>query len=367
MIAIVCDTTYQLMCGIFLAQHLNKEEKLVLFLNQVWQKTTRNFNIDTKDKKIERVYYYSQKNMDPFHLLTSLYNPEKMLKSLDNYDFSLNFSAVIAPRTGWLATYLISYLQKKGCNTEMYLIEEGLGEYNAHMPETRFTKAAHKLHKKCHTDKIFEAYFTAPEIYSFKTYFPVKKLPAEYDTQLFDFIIRMFKAEDDLKELNKYSFILLNQTTNWNEFDQAYYTEEEKMAYLTAETLKRKDYVIKLHPRVQDFFIKDVPSIYSQCPFELFAAKEDMENRAIISTISTAMLTPKLLFDKEPFLICTYKIVEDIIKGAMATEKMHEYNINNIKKVCSLYRDQSRIFVPSTYSEFEECLREVSSRIPCKL
>jgi|GEM_PF-4016371 len=365
MIAIVCDTTYQLMNAIFLADHLDKNGKLVLFLNQAWQKTTRKFDLDNMDGRIHRIYYYSQKQMGALHLFTSLYHPEKMLASLDGYDSTLGFSAVIAPRTGWIATYLMDYLQQKSGGAKLFLIEEGLGEYNTRMAETRFTKMAHRLKKKCHTDMVEKAYFTAPEIYPFETGFPIEKLPADLsNTGLVDFMIRLFKAEDDIASLRPYKFILLNQTSNWGDFDAPYRTEEEKMAAFIANVIKRDDYAVKLHPRAEHFNVEGVPCLYTQCPFELFAAKVNMEERVMISTLSTAMLTPKLMFDEEPYLVFTYRLAEDVVRAAAGSEEVHQNNIRAVKNACALYRNQDRLFFPATYDEFGEQLKEISRRVP---
>lgn len=363
MIALVVDTVYQLMSGIYLSDSLNKKEDIVLFLNKAWQQTKRGFDLKKDNKNIKAIYFYGEEHMKPMHLLTSLMSPKKMLKSIDGYDFSLNIDTIIAPRTGWFATYLYKYLTKEGKTSKMLLIEEGLGEYNEKMPETRFTAMVHKLRSTCHTDHIDEAYFAAPTLYPYDTDFPIKKLYCDFTSTVTDSLISTFKAEDDIEKLRQYNYLYLSQTCGMGEFEQPYREAEEKMAACIKNTLHRDDFAIKMHPRNDHFESDGVPCIYSQCPFELYAAKEDMDKKVLISTFSTAMLTPKFLFDKEPYLIFTYLLADDILRAFSPTVEKHENNIAFIKNGAALYKNKDRVFFPRNYDEFEEVLKTVSKFI----
>ena len=108
------------------------------------------------------------------------------------------------------------------------------------------------------------------------------------------------------------------------------------------------DSVCKPHPR-STIEIKSPIKIYSdiQIPIEiLYMDMNDLEDRIIVSVFSTASFTPMLMFGKSPILILLYKMFLD-------KERVIEYDkfLNKIKLVYA-----SKIYTPSTISEFEECL-----------
>ena len=74
---------------------------------------------------------------------------------------------------------------------------------------------------------------------------------------------------------------------------------------------------------------------------------KDMDEKLIISVHSTACLTPKILFDKEPYVILLYKLVirHDWYYFGMM-EKV-------IKAFTESYRDPAKVMIPETMEEYE--------------
>lgn len=110
-----------------------------------------------------------------------------------------------------------------------------------------------------------------------------------------------------------------------------------------------KDLIIKKHPR-------DKREPKSNCeyyqfpdiPFEVICANSDVGNKVLICSSSTAVLTPKLLFDLEPRVIFLYHIT-----GGVTNNSKRDDFISGIK---ALYHNKDRIMIPNTEEEFENVL-----------
>jgi hypothetical protein len=78
--------------------------------------------------------------------------------------------------------------------------------------------------------------------------------------------------------------------------------------------------------------------------------------------MSTAMLTPKLLFGKEPFLIFTYKMLLGPIRAHVGDEAHFNRYLDFLNNFIAAYSDPSRCAVPESIEELEEALSVFSRR-----
>ena len=84
--------------------------------------------------------------------------------------------------------------------------------------------------------------------------------------------------------------------------------------------------------------------------WELMISQMDMEQIALVGTYSTAQITPKLLYGKEPRLIFTYKLA-----NSLSAETMSRFDVL-VNEVCESYSNKDRIMVPKTVDELRECM-----------
>ncbi len=78
---------------------------------------------------------------------------------------------------------------------------------------------------------------------------------------------------------------------------------------------------------------------------------KDVEDKLIISVHSTACLTPKILFDKEPYVILLYRMV---IRHDWPYYAMMEKVVDAF---VGKHRDPEKVMRPETIEEYEECLK----------
>lgn len=359
MIALVCDTPYQMVSAVFLANHLFREQKLVFFLNQLWDRTSRQFDIRARDDRVYKILYYGREQMKTHMLLLGLADPLGMLRRLEGYGEDMVFDAVIASRTTWMATYLYNYCIRRNPDIKMYLIEEGAGEYTGPMCDTRFTRACRMLRRKTHCDHIDAAYFSAPALYTHQTNFPVYRLPGP-DAESIRLLGRIFDADSEMGKITPYTYILLDEAFHIDE--SRFSCSQDSVIRWTEETLDPGEVVVKMHPRTDALNAGGIAAVYSKAPFELLPAHADMNRRVLVSAISTAMLTPKLLYGQEPYLVFTYHLLKETLASVLSEEAVKNVTAL-IEGVRGMYANRNKTFAPRTQEEYKAVLRTIDTEL----
>ena len=107
--------------------------------------------------------------------------------------------------------------------------------------------------------------------------------------------------------------------------------------------------VIRRHPRqaeidTSEYVVDNISNMW-----ELECDKQITDDSILVSVCSTAQFTPKILYNKEPYLIFVYKIVleaNDIERNAVDNME------NLINKLKNSYKNPEKIFVPETFEDF---------------
>ncbi len=109
--------------------------------------------------------------------------------------------------------------------------------------------------------------------------------------------------------------------------------------------------IIKRHPR--DTTNKEENIKYysdNQIPFECICMNMDSDEKVLISTQSTAVITPKILLGQEPCVLLLYKLVE--------FQKQMTDTWDAIFNCCrQSYSDPKRFMIPKTVEELDDCLK----------
>ena len=127
----------------------------------------------------------------------------------------------------------------------------------------------------------------------------------------------------------------------------------DKCYSIVAEHIGYQDVILKPHPRSTEECLCGAPQYtYPEIPMEvLYAEMSELEKRILVSFVSTAVFTPKILFDAEPFVICLHRIVKD---------NRISSNFESIfEKFRKLYNDPLRVMAPGSLEELETCLQMI--------
>lgn len=125
------------------------------------------------------------------------------------------------------------------------------------------------------------------------------------------------------------------------------------------ELKKYEDDVIYIpHPRYKERQINSFNKIESNKFWELnISIIKDIENKCFITMHSTAAFSPKIVLNKEPFLILTLNMIQD------EKNKIGLNEVNKIvERISKEYKDQSKIMLPKNEKELRACIETYLSK-----
>ncbi len=128
-----------------------------------------------------------------------------------------------------------------------------------------------------------------------------------------------------------------------------------KMADYIVSQFGRENTVVKMHPRTVDIpYGQNIPVYKAKCPFEILMSTIDIENKILVSLISTASMNPKLILDAEPTVIFAAKIA-----GHDKSEAEIEETLKIVTRIKSIYRNPEKIMIPETMEDFENMVKKL--------
>lgn len=105
--------------------------------------------------------------------------------------------------------------------------------------------------------------------------------------------------------------------------------------------------ILKSHPRSKISYQPDLKKYGNQSiPSEVILMNGDFDKKILVSTASSACITPKILFDKEPVVIFLYRLMSDY---RTINTKEDEF----LQRFRWTYRQPERFFIPNDKYEFQ--------------
>lgn len=109
--------------------------------------------------------------------------------------------------------------------------------------------------------------------------------------------------------------------------------------------------VVRMHPRDLDYnYYSEFQIDYGQDFWELSVLNHDTDNMVLLGSYSSAQVTPKLLFDKEPASVFLF-----MLNDYMSEERKRQLN-DKVEELRCMYRDPEKIIVPNNIDELNDVL-----------
>lgn len=290
-------------------------------------------------KNLHSVYVYLHPKKSLKNFFTDLLEWE-YFTSKDRYDL------IMAPTP----SFFLQCIEKLNQGASLDYYEDGLGSYLGD-----FNKESASIERKLFS-KIFKVGYNVLPVRTLYVYNPsiCKSTVAKTIKQLPIVSISFLNKVGFLFEKSSYK-----NTVHYIWFTQITLTGTDKD---TLKILKEisQDVMIRMHPKDRNigfykeygFDIDDGSNLW-----EYIIGKTDIENTVLISASSTAMMTPKLLYDKEPYIIFTYKLY-GIIDGVITDVDIIKIDYV-IRQIRNLYRKKNRVLVPSSIEELRDMIKEL--------
>lgn len=123
------------------------------------------------------------------------------------------------------------------------------------------------------------------------------------------------------------------------------------------EILNSKNYYIKFHPNSdRKLYGEKAEALKIEDAFEVINLNQDMSDKILISIASSACITPKLIFNEEPYIVFLYKLSKETLEYAPNFDEF-------IQKIVELYDSPEKIFIPTTVEEYFEILHKFKEQL----
>ena len=200
-----------------------------------------------------------------------------------------------------------------------------------------------------------------PEAMLVNKQFPVYRIPAVSlkEKELFN---RIFAYDGEADFYKNKDFVYL---------DQAYKKQlnididNGKLLAQVCRIVDESQITLRLHPtRMPDDqeysgnSIEIAPA--DNIPWEVLLLNMDLKNKVFISINSTACITPKMVFDQEPFVILLYELVPECMTFY---EDRGEAMKMFFAKIRSSYRNPEHFYIPKTFDELHGILASIRKKI----
>ena len=251
------------------------------------------------------------------------------------------------------------YYIKKDYDTEFVLFDEGAGSYDGHFEKVKFTDRLIRtiLFGEKADNRNLKLYLYQPELYFdyIDNKYRLYKIPAvdEMDVanietykDLFGDISGSNRRKciffDSLREEICFSEYALNKLADWFE--------------LIESIIGEKNLYIKSHPRAYGRYPHKCEEYSTNSPMEVNYMSMDLDKMCLVSLLSTAVTTPKMIYDKEPYVVLLCNVDHNVYKPR---EKL----LGFYKKIKGLYKDPSRFMIPENEEELKDCLDVLAEKL----
>lgn len=236
--------------------------------------------------------------------------------------------------------------------------EDGLGTYSAQSHELNSSRLRRMVNTVLGWDSFKPSnttmMVTHPELFELPkrlNLVPIKKMPSvvgsENNRIMF---LDVFDAHEE--DIIKERVILFDVTRGIYDNDLDVDTKMLDESYqMVVDMFSCNNVVCKPHPRsIVKTKVAVKEYVKTGIPVEiLYAGMSDLEERVLIGTFSTALFTPKMMFDKEPTIVCLYKMVWP------SNQKIPPV----FEKLCKMYKHKDRIFAPENLNELNTYLSRI--------
>lgn len=271
-----------------------------------------------------------------------------------NYDEIVFFS-----NDHLMAASLIRLVLKKNATTDFALGEDGVGSYfsDLHIPNARVKLVLRLFGRERYLEKISSQYVYQPELMVRKNNLTLRRIPLpDFSGGIPTVYKNIFGVVEGAAYPYKEKAIYLQQPFMEVGLSDEFESEEAVLDLL-ADFFDKDNFLVKLHSRSKPERYEQYRHIKDDTLWEYIWCEESLENKLLITPISTAALSPKMLLGKEPVIIFTYRLFENLLTENPAYKDMLDF----VLRFKSCYTNKDRIFIPQNLQELREILESLNS------
>lgn len=287
-----------------------------------------------------------QGNFHVLKLIKDIIFPSSFIKKSYGFDkghFYNKYDVISVPKFN----RIVAAIWQQNKKARLQIHEDGLGTYIIELNNSLMPKTYSLLYKRFNFGRDFESidkiYLNCKELYKGNKKSLIQNIPLinnDLKNELLSIFKKYSKNESNDKNIYWLSQILstVNQDSDLDELLKWLQNYKKEVVYCP-------------HPRNR---IKNIYNFNESVKEQIWELKilntKNFDSKCLISSHSTALLTPYMLYGVEPYLIFTYKIVDNSI-----IPNIDKFDLI-VKQMKKLYKDSNKIMVPQTVDEFKECV-----------
>lgn len=260
-----------------------------------------------------------------------------------------------------IKTIMQNVLLKRNPQMKKVIFEDGMGTYNKNSHPFQATKVKHFAEKILgwNLDIPGSTYMMAyvPELVELPNTLQdcrIVEMPRlEFSNENVENLEAIFSISADSRISNKYIIFdtLRAPAFHWDENKN---TLLDRCYEMVVEYAGENQVICKPHPRSTVSSNAKV-KIYTdqEIPMEiLYASMDNLNERILVTYTSTAVFTPKILFDEEPVVICLHNLFPEISESKIFQEIYVKFK--------GIYRNQNKVVAPSSLEELKKILEKIA-------
>lgn len=358
MFAGVCWTPFQIMNTLNYKYNFAPDKKLDIYICNKFHGAREIAQKLAQCRECENVYFVENIDYDNLQgikkqlsILSGLVFPRHIINKYVTGQFDIDskkYEYVIS--SGYLNFNVIftTYLQKKYPETKCFFLDDGMESYLDKNTEDSYSsvysKISHMFGIGGAAMEVEKLYVYLPELVAAKgKYRKIYKLPSIADPILKQRLKEIFQYDTVHRE-KKYKVIYFDQLSTGDFHDENLLKIQEQVLQIINKKWDASHWMIKMHPRaVHDLYPNKSHKLVSLLPWELFCDDLVDNDTVLIAISSTACLTPKMIYGKEPKVFLLEKIfIND------TERKVGDF----FGRVKATYQSEDSFFVPESLEEF---------------
>lgn len=345
-ICIICETPYQVFSAIHIRELIPTDTVMDVYIGLIFHKAEIIAANLKETQLFDNTIVYSLKNMSFANKTNELFNPKKYLEFLveDNSRIDFDYDTIYLSSTTHFAMAMVAYNR----SADVIYYDDGIGSYIENIGIQNVSlkrKLCYLLgHRKTSRLVFRNALLYSPELALENNNCDFRKIEVSTTPETELTINRVFNYSDD-NLFEKRIVYFANPSQDYGDMLQ-------ETSVIDMLGKHKEECIIRLHPREINARYFDFPSIdHGDNLWEIIAKNKITDQHVLVGIFSTAQVIPKILYDKEPFIVFTYKMYRQLFND-IQMRNMDVY-ANNLKKI---YRDPSRIMVLETDIDFDKAL-----------
>lgn len=268
------------------------------------------------------------------------------------YKSNLTYNHLFVPYPSSPVLALMHSFKKNNKNIVVSMYEDGIGSYT-HIGKYRH-KSTQLLYKYLYGWDFYQeiglVYLYKPELVKLDV---LNKYKINKITNCNNNIVASYFHNAYSQEIKKYNNkkiiffdqLLLSQSPNL--------IENEINIFKRLSSIVGKDEIIcKLHPRVVgDLPLTEAEISKTKVPFEVLMNFLNIDNIVMVSYYSTACFSPKLILDKEPYIVFLFNLIE-----------WAPCDISLLERIKAEYKKKDKIYAPKNIKELESIIIEIANK-----